>query len=391
MLDLDLKDFIIDHLSDDLTKLALKKHLFRNIDFDYAFNQINARQKAKQKLPSFYNNIDLIFPESVSIEQSSSELTAKYKSTIIKYETSIDLTGGFGIDSFYFAQNSIKHLFIENNSELLNTVRYNFNLLNIKNMEFINYDAIDILKNLKSKVDLIYIDPSRRSEKGKAKTFVDSSPDIAILLPYLSAKTKYVLIKSSPLLDIKYALNQLNSVEKVIAVSVENECKELLFLLNFEENNDLTLEAVDLYPSKTDNYLFDFISEDKPNYSMPLKYLYEPNSSIMKLGVFNQICCKFSVYKLEKNTHLYTSDTLLENFPGRIFEIIVISKVDRNDLLKIIKEPKANLSIRNFPLTVEDLKKKLKISDGGDFYLFASKIMDGSFKILICKKVDCIK
>jgi hypothetical protein len=387
MLDFDLTKFIIEHLNEDLCRLALNKQLFKNIDFDFAFNQIKARQKAKHKLPSFYNNFDLIFPESVSIEQSSSEFTAKFKSNLVNFDTSIDLTGGFGIDSYYFAQNSKNHIYIENNSNLLNLVKENYDKLYINNVEFIQRDAIDFLKEFNSKVDLIYIDPSRRNVKGKVKSFKDSSPDIMQLLPFLADKTKYVLIKSSPLLDIKYALNQLNAVEKIIAVSVENECKELLFLINFGESNEIILEAVNIQIDKTDINCFEFSSEIMPNHSLPLKYLYEPNSSIMKLGVFYKICSLFNVFKLEKNTHLYTSETLIDNFPGRIFEIYGQSKVDSSELLKIIKEPKANLSIRNFPMTVEHLKNKLKLKDGGDFYLYASKIMDGSFKILVCKKV----
>jgi len=355
------------------------------------FHQLFARQDATKKFPFLYTNEQIVYPISLSNEQASSERTAAFKASLLKGKRFIDLSGGMGIDSYFLAQQFEFGIVVERDAELAKITSHNFALLEQVNVQFaIGMNAEEFLSQYQGTADLVYLDPARRDQKGgKIVKLADCDPDITTLLPHLWKMTDSVLIKTSPLLDIQAATGELKHVKNVYVVAVENECKELLFHLEKDFIKEFSIHAVNFEKEKSTTFSFT-LGEEKsadPQVGDIQKYLYEPNAAILKAGAFKVIAHSFQVKKLHPHSHVYTTDTLLNDFPGRRFEIIHVTNVDKKELFKFIPAMKANLSIRNFPGSVQDLRKKLGLTDGGDFYLFATTDHKGHKCVIITKKV----
>lgn len=377
----EVQKFILDHEQDDEKKLILSQRTVHDVPAAIIADQIRGRRKAKTKLPLYYNARNIVYPQGLNLEQSSSEKTAVFKASALRTvlgesKTITDLTGGFGIDSLFFSKAFKKVVFAEPNASLLELARHNHGTLGSSNLEYHSATAEEFLQVNSVKTDCFFIDPSRRDQSSK-KVFMlsDCEPGIPKLLPILFEKSACVLLKTSPLLDIQQGIKELQGVERVWVVSVDNECKELLFFCRKTFTDDPQISAVDIQGDHGDQSEFSFSLQEERNaaarFSRPLSYLYEPNASVMKAGAFKLICKRLPVFKLHPNTHLYTSKDLVEDFPGRIFTIINIVKPDASALKKIFPKGKANVITRNYPLTVEQLKKKTKLRDGGDLYLLA--------------------
>ncbi|MDD3079218.1 MAG: SAM-dependent methyltransferase [Paludibacter sp.] len=387
-----MKQFIAEHINDDVNTLALQAKRYPEIDMEFALRQISGRQKIKQKLPSFYANPEIVFPVLLSVEQSSSEYTAQYKASLVSGERFTDLTGGFGIDCLYFSKNFGTAVYNERNTELYHLVKLNYAVLEAKNIVCFNKNADDLLFELSGQ-DVIYIDPARRDHSGnKVVSIADCEPDISILKNSLFEKAPVVLVKLSPMLDISLAIHDLPETAEVHVVSVDNDCKEVLLVLKKEFAEDVLIKTVNIDKSgKYHTFSFTRKNETETEIvftSIPSGYLYEPDSSVMKAGAFKSIALHFELQKLHINTHLYASEKLIENFPGRVFNIEEICGSNKSDL-KYLKShyPKANITARNFPSSVAQLRQKSGIKEGGDTYLFACKLCDNRNVIIRCSKI----
>ena len=370
ILDKNVQDYISKNLFTDILEIILKKQIFPKVSNKEIAEQISAKMKAKKKLPTYFKTPNIYFPNKVNIEQTSSEKTAEFKSKIVTGNVMIDATGGFGVDSMYFSKEFKKIIYIEENKELFEIVKANSKKLDL-NIEHLNDDGIDYVKKIDTGIDLLYIDPSRRNKENKKVHFLsDCTPLIDYDLIQSLQNFKTILIKCSPIIDLKKTINDLKVVSEIYIVGINNEVKEVLFNLNKQSNNDIKIKCIDLSNRELD---FEFCIDDINNKknddnSEVLNYLYEPNSMILKSGAFGLICDRYDVKKLNTNSHLYTSKKLID-FPGRTFEVdSVVNYSKRN--LKNLNISKANITTRNFPIDVKDLRKKSKISDGGKDYLF---------------------
>ncbi|WP_370476441.1 THUMP-like domain-containing protein [Tamlana flava] len=387
ILNTDTQEFINNNLNSDITPILLKGTDFPTVETKEIIEQIEAKKRCEKKLPTWFNAANIYYPNKLNIEQTSSEVTAKYKSELIKGESIIDLTGGFGVDCFYFSKyfKTVEHC--EINESLSKIVHHNDKQLYIKNITTINVDGIEYLKNSTKKYDWIYIDPSRRNDnKGKVFFLNDCLPNVPEHIDLLFRHSKNILIKTSPLLDISVGIGELKHVKTIHVVAVNNEVKELLWILEKDYSGSISIETVNL--KKTKNEFFKFLFDDEKKleseYRAPLTYLYEPNSSILKAGGFHSVSNQLSVYKLGRHAHLYTSHELLD-FPGRTFKIEKTVPYNKKEI-KASGIIKANITTRDFPETVQNIRKKLKIKDGGDIYLFFTTAIDNNKCIIIAKK-----
>jgi 16S rRNA G966 N2-methylase RsmD len=381
--------FIQENLKKDTVRLVLEHHKYPDLDIKKLANQINIRKKATSKLPTWSNNDAIFFPSTISWQQCSSEYTAKYKAQLLKGKTIIDLTGGFGVDVFFFAQMFEAVTYVERDTELSEIVAYNYKVLNQKNIKIMNQDSLGFIENHKP-VDVIYLDPARRdAQQKKIITLEDSTPNILEIQEMLLSKANYILLKTSPMLDIHKAIKDLKKVESVHVVAVENECKELIFVLNKNADANINLTCVNIQrDGKMDISEAKWEESINLEYSMPNSYMYDPNKAIHKGGIFNKVGRDFDVKKLSANTHLYTSEKLVADFQGRIFQLEKILKPQKKEIQKYLINGKANLITRNFPESVANLKKKWTINDGGNTYLLAVTLENAQKAVLLCKKID---
>lgn len=390
------RDFIESHLKDDVRQLALQKFP-DDVDKMLVLNQIEARQLLSKKVPSWASNPDLLFPRHLSIEQCSSELTAKYKASIIEGgDVFVDLTGGLGIDSYFLSEQFKTSYYVENQKELCDLAEHNFTVLGRK-ITVINEDSESFLSKNQN-FDLVFIDPARRDVYNrKMVSLHDCSPDVVKLVetfPEMSPRKPSFLIKASPMLDISLITNELKNISEIHIVSVKNECKEILikiepgfddeikyFCLNFVGND---LKSAQLFE-------FSEHSESSANsdYAPKIKrYLYEPNASLMKSGVFKLISQRFVIEKLHVNSHLYTSDNLIPEFPGRVFEVVgfaPFNKKIKKELLSDITE--ASVATRNFPLSANELRKNLNLKESDKNYVFGTTLIGEKKVVILCKKI----
>lgn len=397
-------EFINAHKDDDIRSLAFKADKYPSVNMSYALDQIAGRQKAKLKIPGWASIDGIIYPQHISMEQCSSEQTAVYKASVAKRlldginhtTVMIDITGGLGVDFSYIKQSFDNGTYIERQSYLCDIASHNFQLLGLHNTKVLNTDGVNYIHDITS-ADLIYIDPARRDSNG-ARTFAikDCTPDITGIVDELLVKSYYVMIKLSPMLDWHKAVADINSsssyndiVKEVHIVSVDNECKELLLILSRNIKKPLHVYCVN------NNDIFDYEntinleSSDNTVTCMVRRgaFLFEPNSSIMKAGCFDKLTDKFNIPSISKNSHLYLSDKDISDFPGRRFIIDDISTMNKKELkLKLSGITKANIAIRNFPLSVSELRKKLKLKDGGDIFIFGTTIADKEHVLIICHK-----
>lgn len=438
-----VKDFIKKHLNDDVNKLALSKFP-EDIDKHFVVRQIHARQVLSKKLPSWAENDELIFPKKLSLEQCSSELTAKYKTSLStkshemtrkgfsedscdlvdKKRILVDLTGGMGVDTSFLSDNFDKTYYVDMQEELCEIAKHNFKILD-KNIEVVNDNAEHFLTTC-DEVDCIYLDPARRDEYGrKMVSLHDCSPDVVELHDILLKKAKKVLVKVSPMLDIEMIKKELTDITEIHVVAVRNECKEILLEIQKFRNSktqnlsnsatqQLRILAIDL----RENWSFSFTEDEERDAQWTLadsvgKYLYEPDAACMKTGCFKLLSQKYNLDKLHRNSHLYTSNELIFDFPGRIFEVLCALPFDKKtkkeitsicqqttdnrqqtlsedfpatqQLSNIATPKKASVATRNFPLSADELRKNLGLQDGNDFYIFGTT-MKGEKKIVVIAK-----
>ena len=420
-----MRDFIREHRHEDVRQLALQAARYPDIDMQQALQQIAGWQTARTKLPEWAATDGIVYPPRLSMEQCSSEATAKYKAKVLgdgcwmlvdsshtnnnkpptpitqhpTPSTIIDLTGGFGVDFLYMARGFQKAVYVERLPYLCEAARHNFQLLGLENTEVVCGDGVEYLKNLPSPFRppsprTIYLDPARRDENGK-KTYAisDCTPDVVALKDLLLEKAGRVMIKLSPMLDWHKAVDDLGEVVEVHIVSVDNECKELLLVLAKNPADPLRVVCANIrHDAETE--LFEFFPSND-NLSIPLfpalrerDFLYEPNASIMKAGCFAEVAHRFGVQPTGSNSHLFLSPQFIPDFPGRKFQIEKVTSMNKKELKHVIGGlTKANITVRNFPLSVVELRKRLKLADGGDTYIFATTLGEKDHVLLITKQI----
>ena len=389
MIDPQTAAFIREHIHDDVHTLSLQAARYPQVDMRMAATQIEGRRIAATKLPAWAAVDGVIYPVRLSMEQCSSEVTARYKASLVQGHKIADLTGGFGIDCSYLSDRFERTTYIERNEELCRIARHNFTLMGL-DIRVINGNSTEILPSLPHQ-DWIFIDPARRDGAGKKVVALsDCEPDVCQLEELLLEKATQVMIKCSPMLDITLAMHQLRSVSEVHVVSVSGECKELLLILSSDTHKPrITTVNFQGKHVQTFAYMPEEEQEASCSYTATLeRYLYEPNSSMMKAGCFRLPALRYGFHKLHRNTHLYTSDSLVPDFPGRVFEVKNIDGFGKNELKRLSsKLKKANIAVRNFPERADTLRKRLKMADGGDIYLFATTLADEKRVIVQCEKV----
>lgn len=431
------QDFIRQHQDEDVRQLAFLGSKYPEVDMPFALDQIRGRKMARVKLPRWASLEGIIYPPHISMEQCSSESTALYKAelaarllglpvsssgTEMKAENEIefvDLTGGFGVDFSYIAARlGVKSMYVERQAHLCEAAKENFGRLGLKNAIVKNGDGIEVLHSFHPKkkdavsaddslgitydqprsllktnlgLKIIFIDPARRDDAGnKVVSLKDCTPDVTVLQEEMLSKADYVIIKLSPMLDWHRAISELSHVREVHIISVNNECKELLLVLsarNMGEN--LRIYCINDAQSFVCDELDMESSQVKiaPSTLEEMQYLYEPNASLMKAGCFGVLSGRYDARMLSKNSHLFVSQAPIEAFPGRSFRIIAVSSFNKKELKRHLSGiTKANIATRNFPLSVAELRKRLKLKDGGETYIFATTLSDESHVLMITEK-----
>ncbi|MCS6820440.1 MAG: class I SAM-dependent methyltransferase [Microscillaceae bacterium] len=392
-----VQNFILDNLHQEPTQLLLTKQPFSTQEMQMIVPQIVARQKLKSKCPTWFQQPYLLF-SPLAAEQSSSELTAQYKAQLLKNCSTIaDLTGGLGVDTFAFAQTAQNVWHIEPNEILQNMVKHNFNLLAQTNIQFANQTAQEFLSQTNIRLGAIFLDPSRRDEaKKQVYNLADYQPNIIELLPQIWQKTDIVLLKVSPMADIEHTARQLAQVSQVHILAIRNEVKEVLFLL--EKNSNPLNYAIFTTNFKdnqtTEKFNFQITDEQQAKIKLAFpqenNYLFEPNTAILKAGAFKTFAQRFQLAKLHPHTHLYTSTNLPNDrtqIPARIFQIKHIVNYQPKNVKAVLPYLQANLTVRNFPETVAQIRKKLALKEGGKTYIFACTLLNEQKVLLVCEKV----
>ncbi len=375
------RQYVREHRKDDIRKLALQGVKDAAVDLTFALQQIAGWQTAQHKLPTWAAVEGVLYPPHLNMEQCSSEQTARYKAKVAGCgDSMVDLTGGFGIDYYWMSQGFRQRTYVEQHAALCALATHNFQQLGLS-CEVVCSDAADYLTRM-SPVDLIYLDPARRNvHGGRTYSIEDCTPNVLALLPLLREKARRVMLKLSPMLDWHQAVEALGGVSTVHIVSVDNECKELLLVLGDGElqvscvNND---EVFVYQPHQVEASIHPVV---RP------RYLYVPHASIMKAGCFGEVAERYAVQPVSPNSHLFLSSDEIDGFPGRAFQIEALSTMNKQQLQQHLSTlTSANIAVRNFPLTADQLRKKLKLKDGGDTYIFATTDGDGQHFLYICRK-----
>ena len=439
------QDFIRQHQDDDVRQLAFLGSKYPEVDMPFALDQIRGRKMARVKLPRWASLEGIIYPPHISMEQCSSESTALYKaelaarllglpaSSFSEEIEFVDLTGGFGVDFSYIAARlGVKSMYVERQAHLCEAAKENFERLGLKNAIVKNGDGIEVLHSFLPKKDdaasaddslgitydqsrsllktnlglkIIFIDPARRDDAGnKVVSLKDCTPDVTVLQEEMLSKTDYVIIKLSPMLDWHRAISELSHVREVHIISVNNECKELLLVLSARNMGDMKASSADGEVKHAGNLRIycvndaqSFVCDELDMESSPVRiappvleemqYLYEPNASLMKASCFGVLSDRYDARMLSKNSHLFVSQAPIGAFPGRSFRIIAISSFNKKELKRYLSGiTKANIATRNFPLSVAELRKRLKLKDGGETYIFATTLSDESHVLVITEK-----
>lgn len=391
MLDASTIEFIAQHRNNDVRELALKAKRYPGVDIREAITQIEGWQTAREKLPAWALTDGIIYSPKISMEQCSGEPAARYKAGLLSGSSFADLTGGFGIDFSYIARGFKRTVYIERNEKLCAIARHNFPLLGLEGVIVLNGNSEDLLSSLEQQ-EWIFIDPARRDGDGrKVVALSECEPDVVALEEQLLDKANKVLVKCSPMLDISLACRQLKNVEAVHVVAVNNECKELLLVLGRDGCNGCDVHCVNILKNGVQEFVFGMSEEASAQVSYCNevgRYLYEPNPSIQKAGCPNILSYRFGIEKLHPNSQLYTSGTYVPSFPGRAFEVVEVLGFSKADVKKIQSLQKANITVRNFPESVQQLRKRLKLVDGGDSYIFATTLANGNKVLAICRKPE---
>jgi len=383
-------DFIKDHINDDPAEIMLQSRKFPELPMRDIVVQIASRQKAKDKLPEWFGNYDLILPPKQNLEQASSEISAKFKARFVKGDSLVDLTGGTGVDTFYLSQNMRSTVYVEPNEELCGTSKHNFEVLGV-NIEVQNSTAEDMLNQNTVQSDWIFIDPSRRDDsQNRVYALEDCEPNVIELEEQLLNSAKNVLIKASPMLDIKKTLQQFSSCYKVQVVAVDNEVKELLLYLTKDNEGEADIEAWNISDKRDEEqFSFKYSEEEASDFNIgePIRYIYEPNAALMKAGAYKLLSSEFGVLKLHPNTHFYTSDELIENFPGKKLLIKEVFKPSKKEIKKRVKNDTVNVIVRNYPMGANEIKKKFGLKDGGEEFLIFCELEGVGLRAILCERV----
>lgn len=395
-------EFIREYRERDIRQLALQANRFPDVDMPYALDQIQGWQIARRKLPKWAACDGVIFPPHLSMEQCSSEPTAQYKLNLamewterVGHASSMtDLTGGFGVDFSFTSCAFAAATYVERNEQLCHIVEHNLPLLGLNNATVVCADAVEYLSTVEPQT-MLFLDPARRDEHGaKTVMLADCTPDVVQLLPKLLEKSRFTILKLSPMLDWHKAVDDLQgTVREVHIVSVGGECKELLLVLSTVVESELKVYCADLSTASDTSSLFVYT----PGSSAPVvnsklktqnsKFVHEPNASIMKAGCFDELAAAYGVSPVSRNSHLFLSDEPVDGFPGRSFVVERVTTMNKSELRKaLVGIEKANIATRNFPLSVAELRKRLKIKDGGDVYIFATTTAEGEHLLLISRK-----
>ncbi|MFN0036783.1 MAG: THUMP-like domain-containing protein [Saprospiraceae bacterium] len=405
-----LQEFIWQHRNDDPLELALSAKKHPDIPISQAAVQVQALQKIRHKIPSWYR-AGMEFPLAISLEQASSEPTARFKAGLFAGKKMADLTGGLGADSFSFSQRFESLTYLEQNAELLAAARHNFAQLGATNVRFEHGSAEGFLEKTEEVFDLIYLDPARRDErKGRVFQLADCSPDVLKIKGLMLKKSPRVLLKTAPMLDLHLAASQLANVTKIWAVASEGECREVLYLLERTARPlaEIPIEAVSLPARRSlydqprfesegeggneaepQTFVFNWAEEQQAAvvFSTPQNFLYEPNPAILKAGAFRSFAHRFGLAKLHANTHLYTSAVLCPGLPARSFAVEQVCRYDRKAVQAAVPSGKANIACRNFPNTPDQVRRKIGLAEGGEVYLFAATDAENRKVVMVCRKV----
>lgn len=388
------QSFIREHAGDDVRALLLRKSAPPGVDLRFAVQQVEGRQKARAKLPTLAANPNFIFPPKLALEQCSSECTARYKAQLFCGKAVADVTGGLGVDALYAAARARCVTYVEQSEALCTLAQRNFAALGVANIAVRCGDGIQFLRHAPQRFDAIYLDPSRRdSHRSSRVLLADCEPNVLPHQDFLLSKAGLVALKASPMLDIAQALRELRCVREVHVVAVKNDCKELLFVCRHEaaQKAEPLIRCIDICPDRAP--VFDFTRPEEhaaaARYAeKPGRYLYEPNVALLKAGAFKLPCRRFGVEKLHPDTHLYTSDELQPEFPGRAFEVQHVFAPGDRSLKAQLAGSAANVAVRNFPLTVAQIRKAYKVKEGGSAYLFAATLYGGERRIISAAKVQ---
>lgn len=383
------RKFLADHAGADPAKLALQAARFPRLPVRELVQQLAARQRVREKLPTWAQHPDVLFPPTLSLEQASSERTARFKAGLVGGETLADLTGGLGVDAWAFGETVSTVFYVERNAELASLAAHNLPTLGRQNVRFFSENAEDFLEK-NGPFDWLYLDPARRDPaQNRIFRLDECAPDVLKLKSFLLQKASNVLLKAAPLLDLDGAIRALQTVETVHVLAVKNEVKELLFTLSRRGTEEPEIRAVNL-PGTGGGDAFAFRRSEEAaalvEFSSPERFLYEPHAALLKAGAFRLLAARFGLKKLHPNSHLYTSQTPRADFPGRIFWVKTLLKPDRQALRAALPGGRANLTVRNFPATVAELRKKLGLAEGGDDYVFATTQPDGRHVLVVAEK-----
>lgn len=387
--------WIEEHQDEDVPKLRLRYHKQMTEELDFAIMQIECRRKASKKLPETLQNNQFIFPTTLSAEQCTSDLLSAFHATLIKDGLSmVDLTCGLGIDVYHFAQRAKSIIAVERNLEIAQAVKYNAGILGFNNINVQNADCCEFIKNTESHFDVAFIDPARRGNNGKRLfALSDCEPDVTAILDDIKKKCNKLIIKASPMLDISQVIRELPEITEIYAIGTPQECKEIVAIVDFKSGIEkVRVNAVTLEKEKNVKFSFGQNEEQNtsPFYAIPQKheYLYEPYPAIMKVTPFRLLSGKYNVAKLHSNTHLYTSHNQILDFPGETFKIEDIIPFSSKEIKKFSSQySKINVATRNFIMSAEDLRRKLKVKDGGEKRVFGCTISDGSRQLIVVSKV----
>lgn len=387
LLHTEVQDFLEENYKEDVSKIVFKGSPFPEVSPQELAVQLTGKKKAEKKLPTWFHTRGIIYPPTLNLEQTSSEKTASYKASLMNGRSIIDITGGFGIDSYFFSKKFDKVVHCELNEELSEMAAHNFKMLGSKNIETYSGDGIDYLKNTTEVFDWIYIDPSRRDEAGgRVFHLSDCLPDVPEHLELLLEKGKNILIKTSPLLDLQAGIRELKNIQEIHVVAVENEVKELLWLLKKNTSEAIRVKTLNFRKKGDQVYENSLNNHESIDLSAPLCHLYEPNAAIMKSGLYDALGKDLGLEKLHFNTHLFTSDTLVD-YPGRRFKVLEILPYKKKKIKAALKTDKAHVSTRNFPESVAALRKQFKLKDGGETYLFFTTSLNDEKILVVCEKV----
>lgn len=378
----EIQSFINQNIDSDINKLLLRKSPFPNVTMQEIVQQVKGKKVAQRKFP-FLLNENIIFPPNLNLEQASSQSTAEYKAKDLKGKSFLDLTSGFGIDAYFLSQNFEEVTLVEQNPDLIKIVEHNWKTLNRK-ANFINQNLEEFIESLREpqtdsskKFDVIYLDPARRDQNNKKKFLLeDLSPNLLEIEEQLNSISDKIIVKLSPLIDISYLVSELQNINEIKIIAVRNEVKELVLIIKNQETRteiqEVKITCVNLESDESEfSFYFNEEKSATSEFSESLNYLYIPNNSILKAGAFNIISEKFGLKKLHPNTHFYTSEKKIENFPGRVLQI---EKIDGKDL---VKNDQFNIISKNYPLKPEEIKKKYKLKDGGNRYLIFTQSING--------------